>query len=478
MKITIFLVLGAQNYYIIFIARHWRPFLHTGIHTGKAVCRFMPFAKQKPKCCLARQQRKDEKMGFTVEDMQLVSKTRYRMKLVAGKNGWSNSISWILMLEDVTIVQRFSGKEMAVTTGLGFLSEEKLMTLMKELVKQQASGLIINTGYYIRRIPGSVKKYADENSLPLLTVPWDVEIAEMIKDLSIRIFLQGSTDEQISTAFIEAIETPDEYEKYSKVLLPHFDVGGTFQAVVLHRPGLGEMDTVERKRLSYRLQLALTNLTHNGHFFYYDGAFVVIMNAVRRDQVRAIIDEYRDNIGKRLPDIGFVIGVGSQCLGIRDLYRSYQRAVAAAHMAEAMKAEKASAPSGNGNAPAPGSPSDRDSQPCRDSRPDLVIFDRMGIYRIFYSVADKQILLDFEKEYLGPLIKYDKEHNSDYVETLENYLRYGGSIQKVAQVMFIHRNTINYRMNNIRGLLGCELDTEEDRVNFMTACLIRKMRLS
>lgn len=85
-------------------------------------------------------------MGFTVEDMLLVSRQRYQMKLIAGKGGWSNSISWLLMVEDLTIVQRFSGKELAVTTCLGFQEEEKLHLLMEELVRRQASGLIINTG--------------------------------------------------------------------------------------------------------------------------------------------------------------------------------------------------------------------------------------------------------------------------------------------------------------------------------------------
>ena len=85
-------------------------------------------------------------MGFTIEDMMVVSKSRYRMKLVAGKNGWSNSISWLLMLEDITITHNFSGKELAVTTGLGFPNTERLLALAGQLVKSHASGLLINTG--------------------------------------------------------------------------------------------------------------------------------------------------------------------------------------------------------------------------------------------------------------------------------------------------------------------------------------------
>ena len=278
-------------------------------------------------------------MGFTVEDMLLVSRQRYQMKLIAGKGGWSNSISWLLMVEDLTIVQRFSGKELAVTTCLGFQEEEKLHLLMEELVRRQASGLIINTGCYIREVPAGIRKFADDNALPLLTVPWDIEIAEMIKDLSIRIFLQGSTDEQLSAAFIKAIESPEDYEAYVKTLLPHFDIEGSFQVILLHRNGLAEMDTVERKRIGYRLQLALTNLTHNGHFFYYDSSFVVIINALSPDTTAEILRQFRANIVRRIPDQPFVIGVGSALTGIRRLHLSYRRAKAAARMAEVFRTD-------------------------------------------------------------------------------------------------------------------------------------------
>ena len=391
-------------------------------------------------------------MGFTVEDMLLVSRQRYQMKLIAGKGGWSNSISWLLMVEDLTIVQRFSGKELAVTTCLGFQKEEKLHLLMEELVRRQASGLIINTGCYIREVQAGIRKFADDNALPLLTVPWDIEIAEMIKDLSIRIFLQGSTDEQLSTAFIKAIESPEDYEAYVKTLLPHFDIEGSFQVILLHRNGLAEMDTVERKRIGYRLQLALTNLTHNGHFFYYDSSFVVIINALSPDTTAEILRQFRANIVRRIPDQSFVIGVGSALTGIRRLHLSYRRAKAAARMAEVFRTD------GERNGFM------------------LTQFDTMGIWRLLSMVSDRQLLAEFEEEYLKPLEDYDAAHDSEYVRTLEYYLKYNGSIRQVADAMFIHRNTISYRMNHIREILGSPLDTEEERLCCLTACLIRHMR--
>ena len=47
-------------------------------------------------------------MGFTIQDMLILSKDQYQMELIAGKNGWSNSISWALMLEDIATINHFA----------------------------------------------------------------------------------------------------------------------------------------------------------------------------------------------------------------------------------------------------------------------------------------------------------------------------------------------------------------------------------
>ena len=383
-------------------------------------------------------------MGFTVEDMMVVSEDHYSMKLVAGKNGWSNSISWIMMLEDITITHYFAGKEFAVTTGLGFPTTKKLLSLAKQLVSTHASGLLINTGKYILDLPQALIDYCDENNLPLLTVPWDVVLADMIKDLSIRIFLQGGTDEQISSALIRAIEEPDAREHYVRHLLPHFDTDGIFRVILITTGDLDKMDTVERRRLSYRMHLYLTNLTHNGHFFYYDSVFVLIINDMGDDEVRDIIHQFQNNLSKRMPEEKVFIGVSDSVTDVSRLHLAYQRALCALNMAA-------------------------------DTNTSLCYFAEMGLYRLLYSVSDRALLEDMSLRPLAPLLEYDSKHNADYVATLENYLKYDGSIQAVADAMFIHRNTIVYRMNNIRSLLGSSLTTSEERMTCLIACMIHRM---
>ena len=383
-------------------------------------------------------------MGFTIEDMLVVSADKYQMKLVAGEKGWSNSISWLLMLEDLTIIQNFSGKELAVTTGLGFQTEEKMLDLVRELSWHNAAGLIVNTGYYIREIPEEVRRLCDHYDLPLLTVPWEVYLADMIKDMSIRIFLQSLTDEQISAALIRAIESPGSRDLYEKELLPHFDLDGTFQTALVTTGNLDSMDTVERKRIAYRMQLYLTNLTHNGHFLYYDGYFVIVMNDMRPEDCADVMEAFADRAARKMPERRVWVGVSDQVTDISNLRLSFRRARAAVTMAENVD----------------------------DS---IQFFDKMGLYRLLYMVDDPLLLKSLSDHLLQPLLEYDEQHGGGYLETLESYLKNSGSIKAMADELFIHRNTILYRMTNIKKLLGSNLEDSRERMMFAIACMIRKM---
>ncbi len=384
-------------------------------------------------------------MSFTIEDMILIAEKRYEMKFLAGKNGWANSISWVHLLEGTTIIQNFWGKELAVTTGLGFPQKEDWMHLARQLNQFHASGLIINVGQYIEEVPKELIAYCDENDLPLLTVPWEVHLSDMIKDFSIHVFLQDNTDEQIASALIKVIETPEKQNEYRKELLQHFDVDGSFQVFLLTCEGLDAMDTVERKKLSYRIQVYLEDITHNASFFYYNSDFVLVANAVPEEFLYQLIEGAIKRGERRMPELELCVGVGSRCMDISKLSVSYHRAKVAAHMAIVQKKR-------------------------------VIKFDECGLFRLLYMVEDKGILKELEAECLAALEEHDRRYHANYVETLHSYLKHNGSIQAVASEMYTHRNTVLYRIGNIKKILGNELKTPEERLPYHIAFYIREMQ--
>ena len=90
-------------------------------------------------------------------------------------------------------------------------------------------------------------------------------------------------------------------------------------------------------------------------------------------------------------------------------------------------------------------------------------------------VDDGRLLKEMAEEPLKPLLEYDRTHKSDHVDTLESYLKHNGSIQAVSEEMFTHRNTVIYRMNKIKELLGTDLEQTEERLPYQIAYYIRAM---
>jgi DNA-binding PucR family transcriptional regulator len=101
-------------------------------------------------------------------------------------------------------------------------------------------------------------------------------------------------------------------------------------------------------------------------------------------------------------------------------------------------------------------------------------FDNMGFFRLLFSVNDANLLDSYVHEHLGALLDYDKAHNSNYTETLHQYLMNDGSIQAIADTMFCHRNTINYRVHSLKESFGFDLESAQVRFDLMTSFLIRE----
>jgi purine catabolism regulator len=91
----------------------------------------------------------------------------------------------------------------------------------------------------------------------------------------------------------------------------------------------------------------------------------------------------------------------------------------------------------------------------------VVHFDDLGVYKVMLDVSDKRILKNFALKYLQPLIDYDEQYGSDLITTLEAYLKNDKKISRTADELFIHRNTVRYRIDRINDILGVDLEDGE-----------------
>lgn len=99
----------------------------------------------------------------------------------------------------------------------------------------------------------------------------------------------------------------------------------------------------------------------------------------------------------------------------------------------------------------------------------------LGAYQILLSVQDERQLGEFARRELGPLLDYDAAHSAMLTATLEALIRHNGSLKAAASDLFVHVNTLSYRMGKIRQLLGADVDDADRRASLYLALLIRRM---
>ncbi len=73
-------------------------------------------------------------------------------------------------------------------------------------------------------------------------------------------------------------------------------------------------------------------------------------------------------------------------------------------------------------------------------------------------------LLDFCHPMLLRLLDYDRNNGTDYMNTLYEYLENNCNTLKTANSLFIHKNTMLYRLDRIRSIIGNDLSDNWDRL--------------
>lgn len=95
--------------------------------------------------------------------------------------------------------------------------------------------------------------------------------------------------------------------------------------------------------------------------------------------------------------------------------------------------------------------------------------DGLDTYRLFYHCGSEEAMQAFCKELLAPLIKADTESCTDLIHTLRLYIENGASIKKTAQSLFIHENTLRYRLKKIESITGLDLRNPSHRFKLALA---------
>ena len=384
------------------------------------------------------------------------------VQLVAGEKRLSRMVSWTYMVQTKPYAARMNQGNFAllVVDYLRFDFEEAARA-MEELNRHGISGLAISVLDDREPIPQSMIQRADELELPLFYIRWEgasfVDITQSIGNLIVQ---SGYQNKRIGDYLYNLLFGYDINEKYAEKISGQF--GLDFSK--LYRVGVIVIDrkygvNLEQDEHNYEfysdcLNYEVNNMEERPMFMRFLNKFVLLFEAREDKKIEHELERMLRAIDSRPQFKGLIKStciLGAAYHDPRNFGLSYQEA--------------------------------KELIPKKDILPNpknkkVLSASSMGIYKYMFNSGNQEEILNYCNETLRKLEEYDHANGTALQETLLSYYINGFNAGKTAEALFIHRNSLQYRMNKIEELLEIGLDDYMEYLNLINCILIKKLMFS
>ncbi len=100
-------------------------------------------------------------------------------------------------------------------------------------------------------------------------------------------------------------------------------------------------------------------------------------------------------------------------------------------------------------------------------------FPDLSVFRLLMQLEDSPELIAFLEETIGSLLA--NENANELITTLEAYYTHRGNVSQTAEDLFIHRNTLIYRLDRISKIMNIDLENPETNLAIQLAFHIYRM---
>ena len=382
------------------------------------------------------------------------------IQLVAGHEGLDRAISWPYPKHTKGITPWVKGGEFVLVSGyeLG-VDDAELLHLIDEAVTNQLSGLLVEGGVNFRFLSDTVIDKANKEKIPLFFAPRVVSFLDISKEISSLIMELQLADKYTASLLEHLLSVDPTNTKELQYLFEkhHIPSDCRYQIIWLSvtntsapESNMSSMNDPAALRIFNKLRapcdaalkqlglriIAMTSFNHTEYLVYGfdDELFSSVWETLNR---------LRAQFSLTHPDYNVIMGGSEIVQSTPDIATAFNQAgFVISLMTKGILA-------GNSNT-----------------------FSDIGSYQFLFYVEDKSFLLRFRDHYLRPLYEAEQGKTPCLIDTLRVYLSFGGNVLSTAKSLYVHRNTLQHRLDRIESITKKRLDDADERQNFRNALMI------
>lgn len=387
------------------------------------------------------------------------------LKLISGEKGLGNLVRWIYFADCLDSLDDtgdpgdwFYGGELIVITSKYLTGDQEIFcNLLQKASQKGAAGFIINTGC----CTPEVIELTNGLNVPVFELPWSIKSVDLSQIICKMLIeeenAENTLDNLLNSILYSGYSSEDDviYKALyygcalrQRSCIAIFDIDDFNKYIKEHH-------IVDEGAIN-NIKHILQKLIKNGFRQY---GIKAVMTLVQSDSVVVLYPT--QNVNKEIfletvavvsqsfqntcPNLTFTVGVGNSYQNLEDYKRSFQEASKTLEIA-----------------------------PFVDRNQKVFFYDSVGVYSLLFYIEDKKALHDFCKRTIGALQEYDKINSTWLCGTAEMYLLENCNATNAAKELFIHRNTMIYRLKKISDILNINFDNVNDRFNLLFALYVNK----
>ncbi|WP_026962904.1 PucR family transcriptional regulator [Alicyclobacillus herbarius] len=389
-------------------------------------------------------------------------------RLVAGSGGLWRPVRWVHILDVPNAREHIRGGELVLTTGLGFGQRlEQFQSFLQQLMDGQAAALCIELGTTIHELPVQIRQMADQANFPILVFPERVRFVDITEDLHKQILI-CEREAQYEEDWVEAVIAgratritgdglPRTPNTCCRVAVLAFQCVESLEAASLNavqqvRSPSGHSQPDSRvDRLTESRQGLLRHLIQSA---FCSQGFGVRLTTRRESVVCLLERSSKEREWTHALDAAFAelhaalsrqfepltattlrMGVGRVATTLVEIPSSHEDAQRALFICQ------------------------------RVPSPRWRMYDEAGVFRWLSLLADSPDAAAVAASDLNKVTDYDRQHGSELLHTLRVYLDCDRSKQRTAAALYIHRQTLYHRLEQLASILQSNLDDPVQRLS-------------
>ncbi|CEJ73976.1 transcriptional regulatory protein [[Clostridium] sordellii] len=379
---------------------------------------------------------------ISCKDLLTLNAFKY-IKLVAGEGGIYKSVTWTYICETLDFSKWINGGELIFITGMGMdLGENSLTDLIKDCANQNVAGLVILTNSeYINEIPKDCVDIANKVNLPLFNMSWDIKLIDVTKEISNYIIEKSFINNKEKELLKELLFNSSLSKERVYKLLKHCN----FKFKELSLVAVFNVLNVHIYNLDYvanyiKLKLSKVEASFILEIFENNVLCIVSIDQPNKQKIKETLKSINEYLNE---SIFSILSIGRNYKDIFSLKKSYEEAL---NLISFYNYE--------------------------DMKLKYIDYENMGFYKLLFDFNDIDKLSLYKEDILGKLIDYDKRKSTSFMNTLKVYIFNNSNLLSTSKKLFIHRNTLIYRINKIKTILEKDIDDPIIKNELMNAIMI------